>query len=98
MASHTIYAVSEEIRRNVCNLFYYFGYATRELKIPDTNTRIWFNYIQCSPEFDTSEYRIDRLYLEDISNRYKEGVTIFHNRNNRWDINQIKENWESWLF
>jgi len=81
--------------------FYYFGYATNRQKLPNLSSRIWFNYVQCTPYFSDGVYSALAPFLEDISNKLQAGVTIFHEVNENgilnWDISQEKENLESWF-
>lgn len=75
------------------DLFYYFGYATNERKVPDINSRYWFNYIQCEIEFATGNLQWEE-FMDDLRQKFLEGITIFHRHNNEYDLNQEKANWE----
>ena len=89
------YKVNNKSRGDLCDLFYYTGYKTDNMKIPNTDNRYWFNYVQAEPVFkSTSVYN---EFLEDIKARYRKGVTIYHNHNNEYDLDQEKENWETWM-
>lgn len=92
-----IYQCSDRQKKNFLNLFYYCGYAVREMAKPNINSRYWFNYLQCTPHFETTKSYITNSYLSDITTRLQEGVTIYHNHSNTWDFAQLKENWETWL-
>ena len=39
--------------------------------------------------------------MDDIKEKYKNGVTFFHNSASNthfYDYDQVKENWETWLY
>lgn len=87
------YQCSEKMRRIVADLFYYNGYATNELKIPNLHTRKWFNYVMCDMIIN-EEYNLTEEIKEDLKTKYQIGVTILHHVNEDWDFEQVKENWE----
>lgn len=92
-----LYKPSDRMYKLVADLFYYFGYNTNELKIPDLNTRYWFNYIQCELEITGVDKNISESIKEDLISRYASGITILHNHSGNWDFSQVKENWETSL-
>lgn len=92
------YQVSDKIRKLMSDTFYYFGYASERYAIPRTNTRIWFNYIQCEPVFNEEQTTVYKDFLKDIKTRYSAGITVFHNYNGEYNFEQTYENWESVLF
>lgn len=96
-AKFCYYQVSDRLKKQMADLFYYFGYTSNEMKVPDEYSRIWFNYIQCSPVF-TNTYNWSDDIIKDITYRFEQGLTVYHHRNNTWDFDQTKENYESWLF
>lgn len=95
-----IYKPSEKQMNDIKDLFYYFGYNQNVMGKPNTNSRTWFNFVQCNPVFEkksTSAFlNID--IKNDIIERYNNGVTIMHNVNGEYDFDQVKENYETWLF
>ena len=95
------YKVSEKVEKLLYNLFYYYGYVSDEYGNPFTSgwatSRNNFNYLQCELVFNTQWG--DNEIMEDITNRYKEGATIFHkttsgSNTNFYDFAQNLENWE----
>lgn len=89
------YKVSERVRKLLLDLFYYYGYKCNEIKMPDLNTRKYFNFIQC--EADIKEYQsilIKEEYYNLLVELYNKGVTLFHNYNGHYDIEQVKDNTE----
>lgn len=93
----SLYEVSDKMKENLYNLFYYAGYIGNVQKIPDTNSRTYFNFVQCLPVFIVNANINDDM-LEDVKSRFQEGVTFIHNVNNFWDVNQTMENWEKWIY
>lgn len=83
----------EHIRNMIYDLFYYYGYQTKRFGIPDLNSRYWFNFIQCEPEFTWTHIAND--ILESIKEKFKNGVTIFHHHDGKYDVEQKYENWET---
>lgn len=83
------------IKNNICDVFYYTGYAVNKQEIPNMFSRSNFNFIQCDPIFTTaSTNKFIKPYLEDIKLRFNLGVTVYHNAD---DFDQVKENLEVWL-
>lgn len=89
------YKARQEILDSLNNYFYYYGYACDEFKIPDLNTRIYFNYIECDPVF-TDEYGevLPQEIIDEIKAKCVEGITCFHNAD---ALAQNYENYERWL-
>lgn len=94
---HIIYEPSENMKNAIYNMFRLAGYACSEYAIPSLNTRIWYNYIQCEPVFNKTNSTTYQAFVDEIKYRLQLGATVFHNRNNEWDIDQVYENYESWL-
>lgn len=92
-AKLTEYRVSDKMRKALADLFHYCGYNTNEMKVPATNTRLYFNYVQA--ELDISESaNLSSEDLSDLVERFKAGITFLHKVNAAWDWTQTKENWE----
>ncbi len=86
---------TDVIKNNICDIFYYTGYAVNKQEIPNMFSRSNFNFIQCDPIFTTaSTNKFIKPYLEDIKLRFNLGVTVYHNAD---DFDQVKENLEVWL-
>ena len=89
------YKVSERVRKLLLDLFYFYGYKCNEIKLPNLNTRKYFNFIQC--EADIEEIKsilIKEEYYNLLVELYNKGVTLFHNYNGHYDIEQVKDNTE----
>lgn len=87
------YECSPRVKKQLSDLFYYYGYIDDEYGTPDTNTRWWFDYVQGDVVLVPSK-NMTREMEYAIRQSYADGVTIFHNRNNTWNLAQDKENWE----
>lgn len=106
-----IYRVRDDVRKMLNQLFHYFGYRCDYYGIPQTNTRYYFNFLQCDPDFDlqkvASGIRVNGLtqdYLAIARDRFKQGVTFFHRLSNDGSgqtpyilTTQQYENWENVL-
>lgn len=88
---------SDEIENQIYNYFRLTGYACNEYNIPDFNSRIHYNFVQCTAAFDESNWKYGQNFLNDIRYKFEVGVTIYHKNNNSYDWLQEKENFESWM-
>lgn len=93
-AKYCVYECSDRVKQTLLDLFYYCGYKDDIREVPQLNTRKWFNFIQCEPVFKEQINTVYKNYLDDIKQRYQEGVTVYHRVNNTYDWDQVKENWE----
>lgn len=92
------YRTEELQEQALYNLFFYCGYKKDQMKIPNTNSRYWFNFVQCKPVFTEEGVTPYNDYIADVKSRYEAGVTIYHHHPNvgtQWDWQQQYENWES---
>ena len=86
---------SDNMRKAIFDLFFYCGYATNEMKIPDLNTRYRFNFVQAELELNETNNLPD-FVVNDLIARFKNGITKMHKATgtNYWDWTQHYENWE----
>lgn len=84
---------SKTIKKMIFDLFYYYGYVQNSFKIPEIDTRIWFNFVQGEIEFDNNT-NLNEQIKNMIKTKFKEGITFFHKYNNKWNLEQTLENWE----
>ena len=96
-AKYAIYKVSERLEKELDNLFYYTGYISNEMKIPNTGTRYWFNFVSAEIVFSNLMGNISDICLQEIKNLWKEGVVFLHEHSGNYDFEQVKENWETFL-
>ena len=97
------YKPSTRVENSVFDLFFRTGYAFNSTGIPLTNTRRSFNYVQCEPIFRDENSSDWLMYLEDVKQRFKAGVTFMHrfqieeNGDYIYDFNFDYENWERFI-
>ena len=95
------YQASDRVREMLFELFYYTGYATGEMKIPNLTTRLWFNFIQADIVYKENIANIPKNLLDNIAERFAGGITYLHKVMNDttplWDFDQHYENWENTL-
>lgn len=92
------YRTEELQEQALYNLFFYCGYKKDQMKIPNTDSRYWFNFVQCKPVFTEEGVTPYNDYIADVKSRYEAGVTIYHHHPNigtQWDWQQQYENWEN---
>ena len=97
-AKMMLYKPSEQMTNAIYNMLRLSGYACDEYQVPEFDTRIWYNFVQCEPVFSETNNKIYQNFLDEIKNRFQLGVTVFHKRNNSWNLTQEKENYETFLF
>lgn len=100
---YALYEPTDEVKEKLWDLFYFCGYSVDKQGIPDTNTRYWFNFVQCNPVFNIVA-NIPQMIIDDLKNKYSEGVTFLHGHiasgdilYYEYDFNQQYENWEASL-
>lgn len=93
----TIEEPSKQVKESIYNLFRLTGYACDYYGIPSFTSRKFYNFIQCEPDFEDSEWGYGNELLDDIKARFRIGVTVYHKYNNKYDFDQKLENFESWL-
>ena len=100
-AKWMLYEASERMKSVLFDLFFYTGYIDGTSKIPDVDTRKWFNFLSCDLVI-TEDNNINDDIMNDIKAKYALGVTFMHcntiNAVKTWDWAQEKENWETSLF
>lgn len=89
------YELSDRMKKAMWDLFHYCGYATHEQKIPEINTRIYFNFVQ--GDIVLQDYTFNDVIALSIIQKWKDGVTFMHLVNNSYDFEQEYENFETSL-
>ena len=95
-AKMVLYEVSPKMKECMFDVFYYTGYISGVMKLPDFTSRYWFNFVSCDLAIETN-INIPENCLEDLKNRYNEGITVMHSHEGSYDWNREKENWENSL-
>ena len=97
-AKFKVYKVSPRMKKALFNLFYYTGYICEEQGLPDTTSRLWFNFVSA----DIVLKKVPNLsedIINDIKIRYNAGITFLHNvyvdSSYKYDFDQKYENWEN---
>lgn len=98
---YAIYKPSENVKKLLFDLFYYTGYIANYQGVPDITSRVWFNFLQCEPNY-INLANISEEMLNKLTEKFNEGVTFLHKQTisgvYTWQFEQTKENWESNLF
>lgn len=93
------YKPTDLMRNLVFDLFYYAGYNSGRMGIPNHSTRYNFDYLECDAMFEKISAIPDDC-LQELVNAFKNGVTYLHKTGrvtDKWDIDQKYENWENSL-
>lgn len=72
------YAPNQYAKQMLEDLFYYFGYATNEYKVPEVNNRYWFNFVKGEIVINEVEFCQWSILLDAVKEAFAEGVTIMH--------------------
>lgn len=82
----TRYNIKEQFARRIDSYFDMFGYATNELKIPNVNTRPYWNYVKT--QGINLEGDVPENDLAEIRDLFDNGVTIWHDADHYLDYSQ----------
>lgn len=74
----TLYAIQDQFKNVIYLFFQKYGYKCNESKVPDTQSRYYYNYIQTTG--CEIESNIDQEYMDLIKRIYDKGITIWHYR------------------
>ena len=76
------------------DLFFYAGYRSDRMGLPNHHTRAHFDYLECEASLQSIR-SIPAECLAELINSFKAGVTYIHYVSGvGWDMAQSKENWE----
>lgn len=89
--------INDNIKQGLYNLFRLTGYACNDYGVPVTNTRLYYNFLQCKVDIEETNWTYGKSFLDDIKAKYEIGVTYFHKVDNSYDFQQTKENFETWM-
>ena len=97
-----VYECSPKMKKVLFDLFYYTGYVADIQGIPDTTSRIWFNFVQAEVIFKKVP-NLPASFINELKQKYAEGITFLHSNTNQdgqsiIDFDQQYENWETKLF
>lgn len=88
---------TEQTKNMIYELFRLTGYACNDYAIPDFTSRSYYNFVQCKPVFDESNWNYGQNFLNDIKSRFQVGITVYHKFRDKYNWNQNLENFEKWL-
>lgn len=98
---YKVYQCSPKMKQALFNLFYYTGYVADIQGIPDTTSRIWFNFVQADVVFKKVP-NLPTSYINELKSKYNEGITFLHKNTldagEVIDFDQHYENWETKFF
>ena len=94
---YCLYDVSEITQNLLYDLFFYTGYVSNKMGVPNTNTRVSFNYLEA--DIDITDYKnMSDEILNELIGLYKQGLTFIHKVPSRttdvWDLELKYENYE----
>ncbi len=82
-------------KKNIYDTLRYLGYSHPVQEIPDFSSRIYSNFVQCTPAFDNEQTEVYKVYLDDITQRFQAGVTVKHCYKGKYDLHDEYENYET---
>lgn len=99
---YVIYKPRDTSRYLIYDLFFYAGYRSDRMGVPNHNTRINFDYLECDASIEKIT-TIPNDCLDELINCFKNGVTYIHYVSDvylrpKWDFAQVYENWEKIFF
>lgn len=95
---YIIYEPMPNMKNLLNDMFFYAGYNSGRMGLPNHNTRCNFDYLECDAVLESAGANIPQEIIDEIKNCYKVGVTFIHKTtrtDDKWDIEQKYENWEN---
>lgn len=80
-------SIKAEYARMIDDYFSRYGYQVNILKTPNIKTRPNWNYVQIAFEDEIGNGSVPAIYMEDINNACRKGITIWHNHENIGNYN-----------
>lgn len=97
---YMLYTPNEVMTNMLYDLFFYAGYASGRMGIPNHTRRVNFDYLECEAKIE-SLATIPEDCLNELISCFATGVTYIHKTSRtskKWDVKQEYENWEKFLF
>lgn len=95
------YQPTDKIKDALYNLYDLTGVSYNKTETPNVDSRIWYNYLKCTPYINYENGKLNQSWLNDLKLKYEDGVTIYHCRTKdgvkHWNLLQDYENFEKWL-
>lgn len=96
-AKWMLYQASERMRGLLSSLFFFAGYTSDRMGLPNHNTRVNFDYLEAEVSLETAGQNISEEIIDELKKCFKIGVTYIHKTtrtSDKWDMSQKYENWE----
>ena len=96
---YLVYEPTAIMKNMLYNLFFFAGYNSQRMGLPNHNTRLNFDYLECDAIIEKTANIPDDC-LSELINSFKNGVTYIHKTTrttDKWDFEQKYENWEKSL-
>lgn len=79
--------VKTENLQIIDDYFTKFGYKVARLKAPELHSRQYWNYVEIAQSEDIGNGDVPTIYMEQINNAFRRGLTIWHNHENIGNYN-----------
>ena len=90
------YKPSPKMEALLKELFFYAGYNSGRMGLPNHNTRVNFDYLECDASLECLASMPSEC-VDELVNAMKSGITYLHKTSrtsDKWDFDQKYENWE----
>ena len=90
------YKPSPKMEALLKELFFYAGYNSGRMGLPNHNTRVNFDYLECDASLECLSSMPSEC-VDELVNAMKSGITYLHKTSrtsDKWDFDQKYENWE----
>lgn len=96
---YLVYEPNPKMKSLLQDLFFYAGYNSGRMGLPNHNTRLNFDYLECEASIECLS-SIPEECVQELINALKTGITYLHKTtrtSDMWDFDQKYENWEKSL-
>ena len=87
------YRMNEEVKKAIYDIFFYCGYTCNYQDRPNITSRCWFNFLQAEAEIENHKNLSEEI-INNLKEKFKNGVTFFHKYNGSYNIERNLENVE----
>lgn len=98
-AKMCLYECSDIMKALLLDLFFYTGYVSNRMGLPNTHTRLNFDYLEADIII-TDHTNMSEEIMNELVGLYKNGLTFIHKvsgRTDMWDLEQKYENIELFM-
>ena len=96
---YLVYEPNPKMKALLQDLFFYAGYNSGRMGLPNHNTRLNFDYLECEASIECLSSMPEDC-VQELVNALKTGITYLHKTTRTsdiWDFDQKYENWEKSL-